>query len=47
MVSVPIVIKWAGKKYDVEVDVNQPAGVFKQKLYELTGVPTDRQKNFN
>jgi len=44
MSSVPIVIKWAGKKYDVEVDVSQPAGVFKQKLYELTGVPNDRQK---
>jgi len=44
MVSVPIIIKWAGKKYDVEVDINQPAGVFKQKLYELTGVPAERQK---
>lgn len=44
MVLISIVIKWAGKKYDVELDINQPAGVFKEKLYELTGVSPDRQK---
>jgi len=47
MTSIPIIIKWAGKKYDVEVDVTQPASVFKQKLHELTGVPAERQKNIN
>ncbi|GAA6018668.1 hypothetical protein JCM11491_001253 [Sporobolomyces phaffii] len=41
---IAIKIKHAGKTYDVEVDTSAPATVFKEQLYQLTGVPTDKVK---
>jgi ubiquitin carboxyl-terminal hydrolase 14 len=41
---VQLKVKWGGKLYDVDVDVNQPVDVFKAQLQSLTGVPVDRQK---
>ncbi|BEI82925.1 hypothetical protein CcaverHIS002_0307930 [Cutaneotrichosporon cavernicola] len=39
-----VTIKHAGKSYPVDVDVAAPATAFKQSIYQLTGVPTDRMK---
>jgi hypothetical protein len=39
-----IKIKHAGKTYDLEIDTSAPATVFKEQLYQLTGVPTDKVK---
>ncbi|KAK9248674.1 hypothetical protein V1506DRAFT_528577 [Lipomyces tetrasporus] len=44
MTVIPIVIRHAGKKYDVEVDLDEPGEVLKFQLYSLTGVDPDRQK---
>lgn len=32
------------RQHDVSLDPSQPATVFKQSIYEKTGVPLDRQK---
>ncbi|KAI8819276.1 hypothetical protein BJ741DRAFT_640375 [Chytriomyces cf. hyalinus JEL632] len=38
-------VKWAGKKFDqIELDVTQPAVLFKAQLFALTGVDPERQK---
>ncbi|KAG5458090.1 MAG: hypothetical protein BJ554DRAFT_1759 [Olpidium bornovanus] len=38
-------VKWSGKKFDdVEFNTDEPALVFKSKLFSLTGVAPDRQK---
>lgn len=37
-------IKWSGKNYELELNLNEPALLFKSQLFELTGVPVDRQK---
>lgn len=37
-------IKHAGKTHDVTLNTDQPASVFKDVVYQLTGVPTDRMK---
>lgn len=37
-------VKWSGKNYELEIDVNEPALLFKCQLYDLTGVPPERQK---
>lgn len=42
--ALPIKIKHAGKAYDVQVDTSAPATVFKEQIYQLTGVPTDKVK---
>ena len=37
-------IKHAGKTHNVALDVEQPPAVFKDAVYQLTGVPVDRMK---
>ncbi|KAH7913651.1 hypothetical protein BJ138DRAFT_1058705 [Hygrophoropsis aurantiaca] len=37
-------VKHAGKVLDVELDPNHPATVFKDAVYQVTGVPPDRMK---
>jgi ubiquitin carboxyl-terminal hydrolase 14 len=37
-------VKHAGKVHDVELDPDQPASVFKDAVYHITGVPLDRMK---
>ena len=37
-------VKHAAKVYDVQLDPDQPASVFKNAVYQLTGVPLDRMK---
>ncbi|KAI0805481.1 ubiquitin carboxyl-terminal hydrolase-like protein [Xylaria sp. FL0064] len=44
MLSIPVVVKHQGKKYDVEVDTESTGEVFKFQLYSLTGVEPERQK---
>jgi ubiquitin carboxyl-terminal hydrolase 14 len=44
MATVPVSLKHAGKKYDVELDTSQTGLWLKTKAYELTGVPTDKVK---
>ena len=39
-----VVVRHAGKKYDVEVDTSEPGIVFKNQLYSLTNVAPERQK---
>ena len=44
MASLKVQVKWQKDTYDVEIDKSQPPVVFKQQLFSLTGVPSDRQK---
>ncbi|KAI8048800.1 hypothetical protein BDF22DRAFT_701367 [Syncephalis plumigaleata] len=44
MPTIPVVVKWSGKKFDVDMEVNEPAMVFKAQLFALSGVEPDRQK---
>eukprot|EP00802_Teleaulax_amphioxeia_P010545 Tamp_10573.p1 GENE.Tamp_10573~~Tamp_10573.p1 ORF type:complete len:521 (+),score=163.96 Tamp_10573:54-1616(+) len=44
MPSVAVKVKWLKNKYDVEIDLDEPAELFKTQLFALTGVPPDRQK---
>jgi ubiquitin carboxyl-terminal hydrolase 14 len=44
MAPITVKIKHAGKTHDVPLDVDQPATVFKDDVYHLTGVPPDRMK---
>jgi len=38
-------VKWQKKVLDgIEIDVSLPPYVFKAQLYDLTGVPPERQK---
>jgi ubiquitin carboxyl-terminal hydrolase 14 len=38
-------VKWNGKKYEnIELNLTEPALVFKSQLYTLTGVEPERQK---
>ncbi|KAL4565754.1 hypothetical protein LXL04_029857 [Taraxacum kok-saghyz] len=40
-----VIVKWQKELYrDVEIDTTQPPCVFKCQLYDLTGVPPERQK---
>ncbi|KAJ2996735.1 deubiquitinating enzyme [Globomyces sp. JEL0801] len=41
---VHIIIKWNGKKYDLDVDVSQNGLTLKTQIFSLTGVAPDRQK---
>jgi len=42
--SYAVSIKHAGKVYQLTLDTSQPPAVFKQSIYEVSGVPPDRQK---
>ncbi|KAI0920598.1 hypothetical protein AcV5_010293 [Taiwanofungus camphoratus] len=44
MAPLAIKVKHAGKIHDVELDPDQPATVFKDAVYQVTGVPPDRMK---
>ena len=45
MPTLLVKIKHAGKVYDdVELNTDAPASIFKQTVYERTGVPVDRMK---
>ena len=37
-------IKHAGKVYDLQLDPDLPPTVFKDAIYQVTGVPPDRMK---
>jgi hypothetical protein len=42
--AVPVKIKHAGKTYDLEVDTSASATLFKDQIYQKTGVPVDKVK---
>ncbi|CAA7262071.1 unnamed protein product [Cyclocybe aegerita] len=44
MAPIPVHIKHAGKTYDIQLDPDLPPAVFKDSVYQLTGVPPDRMK---
>ncbi|KAH6912061.1 ubiquitin carboxyl-terminal hydrolase 6 [Coprinopsis sp. MPI-PUGE-AT-0042] len=44
MAPLAVHIKHAGKTYDVQLDPDLPPGVFKDSIYQVTGVPVDRMK---
>ena len=44
MAPLPVKIKHAGKVHDVQLDPDQPATLFKDAVYQVTGVPPDRMK---
>jgi len=37
-------IRHAGKSYDIKLDSDLPPAVFKEAIYQKTGVPPDRMK---
>jgi Ubiquitin family len=39
-----VVVKWSGKKFDIDLDTTEPGSTFKLQIFSLTGVPPDRQK---
>ncbi|KAH9851300.1 cysteine proteinase [Lenzites betulinus] len=44
MAPLSVKIKHAGKVHDVQLDPDQPATIFKDAVYQLTGVPAERMK---
>lgn len=44
MPSFNVHIKHAGKTHDVVLDTDRPPVVFKDAIYQLTGVPPERMK---
>lgn len=44
MAPFTVKIKHAGKTLDLQLDPDQPATVFKDAVYQVTGVPQDRMK---
>ena len=44
MAPLTVHVKHAAKVYDVQLDPGQPASVFKEAVYQVTGVPLDRMK---
>ena len=44
MAPLAVHIKHAGKTYDVQLDPDLPPNVFKEAIYQVTGVPVDRMK---
>ncbi|KAF1996151.1 cysteine proteinase [Amniculicola lignicola CBS 123094] len=44
MDAIPVVVKHAGKKYEVEVDPTSNGETFKYQLFSITGVEPERQK---
>lgn len=39
-----MVVRHAGQKYNVDIDLTEPGLTFKMQLFSLTGVPPERQK---
>ena len=39
-----MVVKWQGKRYDIELETSEPGSTFKFQIFSLTGVPPERQK---
>jgi ubiquitin carboxyl-terminal hydrolase 14 len=37
-------VKWQGKKFDIDLDTEEPGSTFKFQIFSLTGVPPERQK---
>ncbi|OCH92576.1 cysteine proteinase [Obba rivulosa] len=44
MAPIAVKIKHAGRVHDVQLDPDQPPAVFKEAVYQVTGVPPDRMK---
>ena len=44
MAPIPVTIKHSGKTYSLSLDDSQPPRVFKETIYQSTGVPVDRMK---
>lgn len=44
MAPMNVHIKHSGKAYDVQLDPDLPPAVFKDAIYQATGVPPDRMK---
>lgn len=44
MAPLAVHIKHAGKVHDVQLDPDLPPNVFKDAVYQATGVPVDRMK---
>ena len=44
MTPLKVHIKHSGKTYDVQLDPGLPPAVFKDAVYRVTGVPSDRMK---
>ncbi|EPS98924.1 hypothetical protein FOMPIDRAFT_1024471 [Fomitopsis schrenkii] len=44
MAPLAVKIKHAGKVHDIQLDPDQPPAVFKDAVYQVTGVPPDRMK---
>ncbi|CCM05924.1 uncharacterized protein FIBRA_08162 [Fibroporia radiculosa] len=44
MAPLAVKIKHAGKVHDVQLNLDQPPAVFKDAIYQVTGVPPDRMK---
>lgn len=44
MASIPVTIKHCGKPYNLSLDASKPPGVFKETIYQSTGVPVNQMK---
>jgi ubiquitin carboxyl-terminal hydrolase 14 len=44
MAPLNVHIKHAGKVHDVQLDIDQPPTIFKDAIYQVTGVPPERMK---
>jgi ubiquitin carboxyl-terminal hydrolase 14 len=44
MAPLAVHVKHAGKSLPLQLDPDQPPSVFKQAVYQATGVPPDRMK---
>ncbi|CAG8536775.1 673_t:CDS:2 [Diversispora eburnea] len=44
MQKLDVKVKWSGKIYELELDLDDTSEVFKHQLYSLTGVEPERQK---
>lgn len=44
MAPLNVTIKHAGKTYPIQLDTSEPPIVFKNAIYQATGVPVDRMK---
>lgn len=44
MSAITVHIKHGGKQHSLQLDPEQPPSVFKEAIYQVTGVPVDRMK---
>ena len=44
LLTIIVIVKHAGKKYEIDLDPTSTGEVFKFQLYSLTGVEPERQK---